>query len=227
MTVAPASLSCSSARGSAPTRHSSACSTAPADARNVAGESGAAWCSGQIDRRGPEGDRGADDGAEVLRILDLVEGDDDGLRVLGQALEHDLERDQRQVGRVRDRALMPRASCHAIELEAIDARHRRAAALCEARDRIDLRAALPHEVDLLELVAVDTDRLANRLESRDQPHALALAFHHCLPACATPAIALAIARAAASGSSASRMGRPTTTQSAPSAIACSGVATRF
>ena len=32
----------SSARGRAPTRHSSACSTAPADARNVAGESGAA-----------------------------------------------------------------------------------------------------------------------------------------------------------------------------------------
>ena len=36
------------ARGSAPTRHRSACSTAPAEARNVAGESGAAWCSGQM-----------------------------------------------------------------------------------------------------------------------------------------------------------------------------------
>ena len=140
----------------------------------------------------------------------------------------DLERDEREIGRVGDRALMPRASCHAIELEAIDARDRRAATLGEASDGVDLRAAVPHEVDLLELVAVDADRLANGLESRDQPHALALPLRAaaCLPA-RTPAMALAIARAAASGSSASRIGRPTTTQSAPSAIACSGVATRF
>ena len=128
------------------------------------------------DRRCSKGNGGANDCAEVLRILDLVEGDDDRLRVLGEALDDHLEGHEREIGGIGDRALMPCAPRHAIELEAIDARHRGAASLGEAGDGVDLWAALPHEVDLPELVAVNTDRFANRLEPSDQPHARAPAF---------------------------------------------------
>jgi hypothetical protein len=194
ITRAPVSRSRSRAFGSDETRQSFACSTAPADARNVAG--------------------GADHRAEVLWIFELVERHDDAVVV--QLLGEDLDGHESEVRREGDRTLVPRALRGAIELAAGHPRDLSAAALRESRDGVDLRSTFVLDEDTLEPLAVHADRLAHGLEPGD----------HATHARARP-IESAIIRAAARRSFASRMGRPTTTQLAPFAMASSGVATRF
>ena len=138
----PRARSASSADGNDGTEQSCACSTAPALARNVAGLSGAGAVLRPDHGIRTERHRAAEDRAEVLRVLDRVE-DDDERGIAQDDLVEGLDAQGRGVG---DDALMAHAVREAIELDAANARDVRAAVSREAHDRVELRRGrLLHE----------------------------------------------------------------------------------
>src|ERR1700722_7274972 len=166
----------------------------------------------------PHRDRRAQHGTEVLRILYLVESDEERLRVHGQRVE----RLEAQAWGEGQRALMANAARESVELRARGPLDTRAVIVCEASQGLELRrlfASARFDEDSLESLSVGTDGLAHGLNARDETTA-----QPAFPAAATSS---AMRRAAASGSAASRMGRPTTTHVAPARMASPAVIVRF
>src|SRR4051812_17163804 len=110
---------------------------------------------GPDDRGRAERDCRPDHGAEVLRVLDLVEGDEQ--RIAREVAREIVDADDDQVGRISDRPLMTSAFRRAIELAARDLGDRRAAIRHEACDGLDLRAAALFDEDALEALSVNAD----------------------------------------------------------------------
>ncbi len=137
-----------------------------------------------------------------------------------------MQGDQPELGREGEGALVVHAVRESIELRARRPLDLGSVVAGEARERLELRS-VPGRLDqhALELGPVSADGLAHRLEARDQAQGHAPS-EDVIPAraCSTSA---AMARAAASGSAASRMGRPTTIQLAPAAMASRAVIVRF
>src|SRR5690606_27169574 len=153
---------------------------------------------GEDDAVGAERDGAADDGAEVVRIGDLVERDEE--RALGRAGEELLQREVGELGRERDHPLVAESLGELVELltaHELDADRERARELDDA-GVTSLVAA--EDVDHLERLGIVT---IERFE--DEPRAGEDALHE-----RAPWISATTARAAATRSSAARMGRPTT-----------------
>src|SRR4051794_29559159 len=156
---------------------------------------------GPDDGAGREGHRAADDRSKVLWVLDLVECQKERAR-------RDLELRERQefeLGHHRHRSLMANTARAVIELGAGCAHHRGALIAREPHQRFELRLIAFFDDDSFDLCAVGPHGLAHGLQTHNEAHE-------------TYAISAAIARAAAAGSAASRIGRPTTMKSAPSAM---------
>lgn len=116
---------------------------------------------GPQDCVGPHRNRGANDRAEVLRIFELVEGDDESI-VVERCF---FELHQRKFGSYRDGSLMASPFGHLVELGTRNALHFRPLIFGEASDRVQLRGVPFFNENTLDTSTVSTDRFAYRLEA--------------------------------------------------------------
>src|SRR5262249_51662760 len=109
-----------------------------------------------------KGNGRADHRAEVLRVLDLVECNDH--RVRCEISREIIDRDDRQIWRERDRALVTGTLRKAIELAPWDVSDRCSTICGKALNGFDLWTSPLLDENPLEAVSVHADRLADRLE---------------------------------------------------------------
>src|SRR5262249_4768451 len=155
-----------------------------------------------------------DHSSEVLRVFNLVEREHQALAFL-HSFEEDVDFDKAEIGCVSNRALMSSAFRRAIEIRARDPLDRRSAIAGEPCDGLDLWAATRFHEHALESIPMHPNRFPDGLKPGNESCHRAIGSASRCRAFRARMLASAMSRAAATRSTASRIGLPITIQSAP------------